>query len=114
MAAALISCGAFVPLAVTGKWPLHTRCVSRITDRAPVTSNIVKSVCLVGNGRLKDRCGLDPRTDFRLRNRQKIVRIRLGADWIWVRIRLGSGLDWGAVWIGVLIGLGCGLDWGAD
>jgi len=28
----LISCGAFVPLAV--KWPLHTRLVSRITVKA--------------------------------------------------------------------------------
>jgi hypothetical protein len=79
MAAALISCGAFVPLAVTGKWPLHTRRVSRITVKALVISNIIKSVCLVGNGRLKDRCGLEQRTDiFRLRNPQKLVRIRLG------------------------------------
>jgi len=53
MAAELISCGAFVPLAVTGNWPLHTLRVSRIKVRALVTSNIIKSVCLVGNGRLK-------------------------------------------------------------
>jgi len=79
MAAALISYGAFVPLAVTGKWPLHTRRVSRITVTAVVTSNIIKSVCLVGNGRLKERCGLEPLTSFfRLRNRQKLVRIRFG------------------------------------
>jgi len=65
MAAVLISCcGAFVPLAVTGKWPLHTRCVSRIKGKAFVTSNIIKSVCLVGNGRLQERCGLQPRTNF--------------------------------------------------
>jgi len=77
MAAALISCGAFVPLAV--KWPLHTRRVSRTTVKALVTSNIIRSVCLVGKGRLKKRCGLEPRTNsFRLRNRQKLVRIRFG------------------------------------
>ena len=79
MAAALISCGAFVPLAV--KWPLHTRRVSRIAVKALVISNIIQSVCLVGKGRLKERCGLKPRTNFfffRLRNRQKLVRIRFG------------------------------------
>jgi len=45
-----------------------------------VTSSIIQSVCLVGKGRLKDRCGLEPRTNifFRLRNRQKLVRIRFG------------------------------------
>jgi hypothetical protein len=59
MAATLISCGAFVPLAV--KWPLHTRRVSRITVKALVTSNIIQTVCLVGKGRLKERCGLDSR-----------------------------------------------------
>ena len=65
----IISCGAFVPLAV--KWPLHTRRVSRKTVKALVTSNIIQSVCLVGKGRLKERCGLEPRTDFFccLRNR---------------------------------------------
>ena len=80
MAAALISCSAFVPMTVTGKWPLHTWRVSRIKGKALVTSNIIKSVCLVGNGRLKERCGLEPRTNFffRLRNRQKLVRIRFG------------------------------------
>ena len=46
MAAALISCGAFVPLAV--KWPLYTRRVGRIMDKALVTFNIIQSVCLVG------------------------------------------------------------------
>jgi len=60
--AALISCGAFVPLAV--KWPLDTRRVSRISVKALVTSDIVQLVCLVGKGRLKERCGLEPRTDF--------------------------------------------------
>jgi len=71
-----ISCGAFVPPAV--KWPPHTRLVSRITDKALVTSNIIQSVCLVGKGRLKERCGLEPRTNFffLLRNPQKLVRIR--------------------------------------
>jgi len=59
MAAALISCGANVPLSVTGKWPLHTRRISRIKVKALVTSNIIKSVCLVGNGLLKGRCGLE-------------------------------------------------------
>ena len=79
MAAVLISCGAFVPLAVTGKWPFHTRRVSRITLKALVLSSIIKSVCLVGNGRLKERCGLESRSNFfRLRNRQKLVRTRFG------------------------------------
>jgi hypothetical protein len=41
--------------------------------------NIIQSICLVGKGRLKERCGLEPRTNFfRLRNRQKLVRIRFG------------------------------------
>ena len=41
------------------------------------SSLITESVCLVGKGRLKERCGLEPRTKFfRLRNRQKLVRIR--------------------------------------
>jgi len=44
--------------------PLHTRRVSRITVRALVASNIIQSVCLVGKGRLKERCGLEPRTDI--------------------------------------------------
>jgi len=77
MAATLISCGAFVPLAV--KWLLHTRRVSRIKVKALVTSSIIQSVCLVGKGRLKKRCRLEPKTNFfffRLRNRQKLVRIR--------------------------------------
>jgi len=56
MATALISCGAFVPLAVTGKWPLHTQHLSQITVKALVTSYIIKSVCLAGNMRLKERC----------------------------------------------------------
>jgi len=55
MAAALISCGAFVPLAVTGKWPLHTWCISRIKIKALVTSNIIKSVCLIGNGQFEGK-----------------------------------------------------------
>jgi len=60
-----------------GSWPLHTRRVSWITVKALVTFNIIQSVCLVGKGRLKERCGLEPRTFFfRLRNRQKLVRIR--------------------------------------
>ena len=62
MAATLISCGAFVPLAV--KCPLHTRRVSRITVKALVISNIIQSVCLAGKGRLKERCGLEPRTNI--------------------------------------------------
>jgi len=44
MAATLISCGAFVPLAV--KWPLHTRRVSRIAVKALVTSNIINQSAL--------------------------------------------------------------------
>ena len=64
MAAALISCGAFVPLAVTGKWQLHTWRVPQMKVKALVTSTIIKSVPLVGNGRLKERCGLEPRTNF--------------------------------------------------
>jgi len=71
----IISCGAFVPLAV--KWSLDTRRVSRITVKALVTSNIIQTVCVVGKGRLKERCGLEPRTKFffLLGNRQKLVRI---------------------------------------
>jgi len=42
--AAAISCAAYVPLAVTGKWPLHTRRVIRMKVKALVTSNIIKSV----------------------------------------------------------------------
>jgi len=63
MAAVLISCGAFLLLAVTGKWLLHKRRVSQIKI-ALVTSSIIKSVCLVGNGWLKERCGLELRTNF--------------------------------------------------
>jgi hypothetical protein len=99
MAATLISCGAFVPLAV--KWPLHTRRVSGIAVKALVTSNIIQSVCLVGKGRLKERRGLEPRTDFFLFKKSA----KISADWIGVRIGLGCGLDWGADWIGVRIGL---------
>jgi len=62
MAAMLISCGAFVPLAV--KWPLHTGRVSRITVKALVTSSIIQSVSLVGKRRLKERCGLEPRSNL--------------------------------------------------
>ena len=42
------------------------------------SSLITESVSLVGKGRLKERCGLKPQTNFffRLRNRQKLVRIR--------------------------------------
>ena len=58
----IISCGVFVPLAV--KWPLHTWRVSWIMVKALVTSNIIQSVCLVGKGRLKERCRLEPRTNF--------------------------------------------------
>ena len=48
-----------------------------LTVKALVTSNIIQSFCLVGKGRLKERCGLEQRNKlFRLRNRQKLVRIR--------------------------------------
>ena len=59
---------------------LHTRRVSRIKVKALVTSNIIQSVCLAGKGRLEERCGLEPRTDFffRLINKQKLGRIRFG------------------------------------
>jgi len=43
---------------------LHTRRVSRVTVKTLVTSNIIKSVCLVGKGRLKERCGLELQTNF--------------------------------------------------
>ena len=49
------------PLSVTQSL-LHTRRVSRITVNALVTSNIIQSVCLVGKGRWKKRCGLETRT----------------------------------------------------
>jgi len=52
MATVLISCGAFVPLAV--KWPLRTQYISWITVTAMVISNIIQSVCLVGKGRSKE------------------------------------------------------------
>ena len=68
-----ISCGPFVQLAV--KWPLGTRRVSRIAVRAVLTYSIDRWVCLVGKGRLEERCGLD------------WGRIGLGADWFGVRIR---------------------------
>ena len=44
------------------------------------SSLVTESVCFVGKGRLKERCGLEPRTNFffHLRNRQKLVRIRFG------------------------------------
>jgi hypothetical protein len=77
MGAALITCGAFVLLAVTGKWQFHTQRVSRVTVKALVLSNIFKSVCLVGNGRLKEICGLEPRSNFFLfKKSAKLVRIR--------------------------------------
>jgi len=60
MAAALISCGAFVPLAV--KWPLHTRRISQIMVKALVTTSIILSVCLIDKGQLKERCRLEPQT----------------------------------------------------
>ena len=47
------------------------------------SSLITESVCLAGKGRLKERCGIEPRTNFfffRLRNRQKLVRIGFGLD----------------------------------
>jgi len=62
MATALISCGAFVPLAV--KWPLHIWRISRIMVKALVISNIIQSVCLVGKGQLKERCRQEPRTNI--------------------------------------------------
>jgi len=62
MVAMLISCGAFVQLAV--KWLLHTQCISWITIKALVTSNIIQSVCLVGKGQLKERSGLEPQINF--------------------------------------------------
>jgi len=43
---------------------LHTQCVSQITVKALVTSNIIQSVCLVGKGQLKERWGLEPRTNI--------------------------------------------------
>ena len=38
--------------------------IQRITVKALVTSNIIQSVCLVGKGRLKKRCRLEPRATF--------------------------------------------------
>jgi len=75
MAAALISCGAFVPLAV--KWPLYARRVSQITVKALVTSSIIQSVCLVGNVWIRTANKLF----FCLGNRQKLVRIRFKNVW---------------------------------
>ena len=59
--------------------PSKALLMQRITVKALVTSNIIQLVSLVGKGRLKEKCGLEPRTNiFRLTNRQKLVRIRLG------------------------------------
>jgi len=50
------------------RWQLngqfHTRRVSGITVKALVTYSIIQSVCLVGKGRLKEMCGLEPRNNF--------------------------------------------------
>ena len=43
---------------------LHTRRFSQITVKALVTSSIIQSVSLVGKGRLKERCGLEPWTNI--------------------------------------------------
>ena len=64
--------------------PSEALLTQRITVKALVTSNIIQSVCLVGKGRLKERCGLEPQINFfffRLRNRQKLVRIRFENIW---------------------------------
>jgi len=54
--------------------------MQRIMVKALVTSNIIQSV---GKAWWKERCGLEPGTDFifRLRNRQKLLRIRFGNIW---------------------------------
>ena len=44
--------------------PSKALLMQRITVKALVTANIIQSVCLVGKGRLKERCGLEPRTNF--------------------------------------------------
>jgi len=44
--------------------PSKALLMQRITVKALVTSNIIQSDCLVGKGRLKERCGLEPRTNF--------------------------------------------------
>jgi hypothetical protein len=41
-----------------------TLLMQRITVKALVTSNIIQSVCLVGKGQLKERCGLELWTNF--------------------------------------------------
>jgi hypothetical protein len=51
------------------RWDEHLKHVEeeqmpKIRAKALVTSNIIQSVCLVGKGRLKERCGLEPRTNF--------------------------------------------------
>ena len=50
------------PLSVTQSL-LHTRRFSWITVKALAISNIIQSVGLVGKGQLKERCGLEPRTN---------------------------------------------------
>jgi len=51
----------FIRLAViTHNWIVFRHPVTQ----ALVTSNIIQSVCLVGKGRLKERCGLEPRNNF--------------------------------------------------
>jgi len=38
--------------------------MQRIMAKALVTPNIIQSVSLVGKGQLKERCGLEPWTNF--------------------------------------------------
>ena len=60
----LDSLSSLITVTLAVKWPLYARCVSRITVKALVTSNIIQSVCLVGKGQLKERCRLELRTSI--------------------------------------------------
>ena len=44
--------------------PSKALLMQRITVKALVTSNIIQSVCLAGKWLLKERCGLEPRTNI--------------------------------------------------
>ena len=63
----------------TNEWMNYIIFIIYYSSDSP-SSLVTESVCLVVRGRLKERCGLEPRTNFlfRLRNRQKLVRIRFG------------------------------------
>ena len=65
--------------------PYKALLMQRVKVKALVKSNIIQSVCLLGKGRLKESCGLEPRINFVLFLIKKSART--SADKIGVRIR---------------------------